>query len=109
MPPVSPYGYRWETKTIHPPEADEIGRKLKIAGMSLDSNGYFVGMVKSKLAQCWKGRAMERFFEDYGFARMPRRLEDLGAEVQSHGDKIMTITVTVTEQVPIDGGPTHGR
>jgi len=102
-------GYRWETKTIHPPEANAIGRKLKIAGMALDSDGYHIGMVKSRLEQCWKGRAMERFFEGYGFSRMPRRLEDLGRTVQEHGDKVMQITVTVTERVPIPGAPHHGR
>ncbi len=109
MSALSPYGYRSVTKTINPPEADEIGRKLKIAGMSLDSDGYHIGMVKSKLEQCWRGRAVERFFVGYGFSRMPRRLEDLGRMVQEHGDRVKQITVTVTERVPMDGPPAHRR
>lgn len=102
MPTIPPSPYRWATRTIHPPEADEIGRKLKIAGMNLDSQAYFIQMVKSDLEQCWNGQAKERFFEDYGFARLPDRLEELGAAVQNHGAQIMEITVTVTEQVPIE-------
>ena len=109
MPATDPDIYRWETKTINPPEAREIGGKLKLAGMTLDSDGHYVGMVKSKLEQCWKGKAMERFFEGYGFARMPRRLEDLGRMVREHGDKVSQITVTVTERVPIPGALQHRR
>ena len=103
MPPIPPEnGYRWVTTTIHPPEADEIGRKLKLAGMALDSDAYHVGAIKSELEQCWSGRAQQRFFEDYGFARIPTRLEELGAAIQAHGDAVRGITVTVRERVPID-------
>ncbi len=101
--------YRWETKTINPPEAHAIGRKLKLAGMALDSDGQYVEIVKGRLEQCWKGKAMERFFEGYGFARLPRRLEDLGRTVQEHGERVSQITVTVTERVPIPGGLPHAR
>lgn len=102
MPPLLPVLYRWVTSLIHPSEANEIGRKIKLAGMSLESNAYHLKVVKTDLEQSWSGRAKERFFEDYGFARLPTRLEDLGAEVEAHGDQIQEITVTVTEQVPIE-------
>jgi len=109
MSPMLPEdAYVWITRTIHPPEADEIGRKIRLAGMSLDSNGYHIGVVKSRLEQCWSGRAKDRFFEDYGFARTPRRLEELAASVEAHGHEIMGITVTVTERLPIDTDPILG-
>jgi len=107
VPPTFPEVYRWETRTIHPAEAAEIGGKIRLAGMSLESNGYHLGNVKSKLEQCWKGQAKDRFFEDYGFARVPRRVEDLGLSIQDHGEQITRITVTVTEQVPIETDPTR--
>jgi uncharacterized protein YukE len=109
MASIPPEGFRWETKTIHPPEADEIASKLRLAASSLQSGAYFIGSVKGKLEQCWAGHSKDRFFEDYGFARLPRRLEDLGLSVDDHGKQIGRITVTVTERVPFETGLDHGR
>ncbi len=103
MPPWAHDLYRWVTRTMHPSEADEIGRRLKLAGMSLESNAYHIGRSKGDLEQIWSGRAKERFFEDYGFARLPRRLEDLGGEIEEHGERIRQIRVTITERVLIKG------
>jgi uncharacterized protein YukE len=103
MPPTPPEElYRWVTRSIHPEEAEAIGRRLKLAGMSLDSIAYHIGAIKAELEQSWCGRAQQRFFDEYGFAALPARLEELGAAVEAHGEAVMGITVSITERVRID-------
>ena len=69
--------------------------------MSLQSNAYLMESVKSDLDQNWSGRAKDRFFEDYGFSRLPKRIEDLAQEIEAHSEQVRRITVTITERVPL--------
>ncbi|MFV2044677.1 MAG: hypothetical protein ACC700_15760 [Anaerolineales bacterium] len=57
--------------------------------------------MRSKLENTWAGNAKNRFFES--FDNMPRRVEELSAEVEAHAAQIRGITVTVMERVLVHG------
>ncbi len=88
-------------KEIYPSEADGIAGELDRAAKVIEATAQNLHRVRSKLENTWTGNAKNRFFEP--FDNMPRRVEELSAEVEAHAAQIRGITVTIMERVLIHG------